>query len=88
MKTTVSPEMSNRLRGYQMRMTVSGGLAQPLTQFLASIALAIVITIAVVQSANDQTTVGGFVAFVTSMLLVISPTQAPDRYQPAAAARH
>ncbi len=66
-------EMSKRLRGYQMRMTVSGGLAQPLTQFLASIALAIVITIAVVQASNDQTTVGGFVAFVTSMLLVISP---------------
>ncbi|MCX5541920.1 lipid A export permease/ATP-binding protein MsbA [Paraburkholderia sp. CNPSo 3076] len=66
-------EMSRRLRGYQMRMTVSGGLAQPLTQFLASIALAIVITIAVVQASNDQTTVGGFVAFVTSMLLVISP---------------
>jgi subfamily B ATP-binding cassette protein MsbA len=56
-----------------MRMQVSGGLAQPLTQFLASIALAVVITIAVVQSTNDQTTVGGFVAFVTSMLLVISP---------------
>ncbi|HEY4801827.1 MAG TPA: lipid A export permease/ATP-binding protein MsbA [Paraburkholderia sp.] len=66
-------EMSRRLRGYQMRMTVSGGIAQPLTQFLASIALAIVITIAVVQASNDQTTVGGFVAFVTSMLLVISP---------------
>jgi subfamily B ATP-binding cassette protein MsbA len=66
-------EMSKRLRGYSMRMQVSGGLAQPLTQFLASIALAVVITIAVVQSANDQTTVGGFVAFVTSMLLVISP---------------
>jgi subfamily B ATP-binding cassette protein MsbA len=66
-------EMSHRLRGYSMRMQVSGGLAQPLTQFLASIALAIVLTIAVVQSAHDQTTVGGFVAFVTSMLLVISP---------------
>ncbi|WP_282507525.1 lipid A export permease/ATP-binding protein MsbA [Burkholderia cepacia] len=66
-------QMSKRLRGYAMRMTVSGGLAQPLTQFLASIALAVVITIAVVQSSNDQTTVGGFVAFVTSMLLVISP---------------
>ncbi len=65
--------MSKRLRGYAMRMTISGGLAQPITQFLSSIALAIVITIAVVQSANDQTTVGGFVAFVTSMLLVISP---------------
>jgi ATP-binding cassette, subfamily B, bacterial MsbA len=65
--------MSRRLRGYSMRMTVSGGLAQPLTQFLASIALAVVITIAVVQSASDQTTVGGFVSFVTAMLLVISP---------------
>ncbi|MEJ0004172.1 MAG: lipid A export permease/ATP-binding protein MsbA [Pararobbsia sp.] len=65
--------MSRRLRGYSMRMTVSGGLAQPLTQFLASIALAVVITIAVVQSAHDQTTVGGFVSFVTAMLLVISP---------------
>ena len=66
-------EMSKSLRGYSMRMTVSGGLAQPLTQFLASIALAVVITIAVVQSSHDQTTVGGFVAFVTSMLLIISP---------------
>ncbi|WP_233271630.1 lipid A export permease/ATP-binding protein MsbA [Paraburkholderia acidiphila] len=66
-------EMSRRLRGYQMRMTISGGLAQPLTQFLASIALAVVVTIAVVQASHDQTTVGGFVAFVTSMLLVISP---------------
>ncbi|CAM2148010.1 ATP-dependent lipid A-core flippase [Pararobbsia alpina] len=66
-------EMSRRLRGYSMRMIVSGGLAQPLTQFLASIALAVVITIAVVQSTSDQTTVGGFVAFVTSMLLIISP---------------
>ncbi|TKC83173.1 lipid A export permease/ATP-binding protein MsbA [Trinickia terrae] len=65
--------MSKRLRGYSMRMTVAGGLAQPLTQFLASIALAIVITVAVLQSAHDQTTVGGFVAFVTSMLLIISP---------------
>ncbi len=66
-------EMSRRLRGYSMRMTIFGGLAQPLTQFLASFALAIVVTLAVLQSAADQTTVGGFVAFVTSMLLIISP---------------
>ncbi|KAG0094223.1 hypothetical protein BGZ92_000020, partial [Podila epicladia] len=65
--------MSQRLRGYAMRMIVSGGLAQPLTQLLASIALAAVITIAVLQSVADQTTVGGFVAFVTAMLLLISP---------------
>ncbi|MCY0387714.1 lipid A export permease/ATP-binding protein MsbA [Robbsia sp. Bb-Pol-6] len=66
-------EMSRRLRGYSMRMTVAGGLAQPLTQFIASIALAIVLAIAMIQSAHDQTTVGGFVSFVTAMLLIISP---------------
>jgi subfamily B ATP-binding cassette protein MsbA len=65
--------MSRRLRGYAMRVQISGGLAQPLTQFLSSIALAAVITVAVIQASSDQTTVGGFVAFVTSMLLVISP---------------
>jgi subfamily B ATP-binding cassette protein MsbA len=65
--------MCHRLRGYAMRMATSGGLAQPLTQFLASVALAVVITIAMLQSATDQTTVGGFVSFITSMLLIISP---------------
>ncbi|BBE09090.1 MAG: ATP-binding cassette, subfamily B, MsbA [Glomeribacter sp. 1016415] len=65
--------MSARLRGYAMRLTVSGALAQPLTQFLASIALALVLAIAVMQAAADQTTIGGFVAFVTAMLLIISP---------------
>jgi len=65
--------MSRRLRGYQMRMTVSGGLAQPLTQFLASVAMAVVIGIAVVQSVHGQTTVGGFVGFISAMLLIVSP---------------
>lgn len=65
--------MTTTLRGYAMRMTIAGGLAQPLTQMLASIALAIVITFAMIQSASNQTTVGGFVAFVTAMLLVVSP---------------
>jgi subfamily B ATP-binding cassette protein MsbA len=65
--------MTARLRGYAMRMTIAGGFAQPLTQMLASVALAIVITVAMIQSAHNQTTVGGFVAFVTAMLLVVSP---------------
>jgi subfamily B ATP-binding cassette protein MsbA len=66
-------EMSRRLRGYSLRMTTSGGLAQPLTQFLASLAVAVVVTIAVVQSAHGGTTVGSFVSFITSMLLIVSP---------------
>lgn len=66
-------EMSRTLRGYAMRMVVAGGLAQPITQFLASIALALVLVIAMIQSAHDQTTIGSFVSFVTAMLLIISP---------------
>jgi subfamily B ATP-binding cassette protein MsbA len=66
-------QMARALRGYAMRMAVAGGLSQPITQFIASIALAIVLAIAMIQSAHDQTTVGGFVSFVTAMLLIISP---------------
>lgn len=65
--------MTARLRGYAMRVTVSGGLAQPITQMLASLALAVVITVAMIQSTTGELTVGGFTAFVTAMLLVVSP---------------
>ena len=65
--------LAQRVRRYALRMTAAGGLAQPITQCLVSIVLAIVIMIAVVQSMHDQTTVGGFVSFVTAMLLVVSP---------------
>lgn len=65
--------ISHRLRGDAMRMTISGGLAQPITQLIASCALAIILMIAIIQSSYDQTTVGGFVSFVTAMLLIISP---------------
>jgi subfamily B ATP-binding cassette protein MsbA len=45
----------------------------PLTQMLASVALSAVITVALVQSADNTTSVGGFVAFVTAMLMLIAP---------------
>ncbi|WP_420885632.1 lipid A export permease/ATP-binding protein MsbA [Candidatus Vallotia tarda] len=65
--------MIQLLRSYAMRMAISSGLVQPITQFFASLALAVVVLIAVIQSANDKTTVGGCVAFIMSMLLIISP---------------
>lgn len=66
-------KMTSKLRGYAMRVTVSGGLAQPVTQALASLALAIVITVAMIESSSGEMTVGGFTAFVTALLLVVSP---------------
>ncbi|CAG9173995.1 lipid A export permease/ATP-binding protein MsbA [Cupriavidus respiraculi] len=65
--------MAERLRGYAMRMAVAGGLNQPVTAFLASVALSVILTIAMIQSQANQTTVGAFTGFVMAMLLLISP---------------
>jgi len=63
----------DKLRGFAMRMTIAGSATVPITQLSAAIAVAIVVTIALVQSMNDQTTVGGFVSFVTAMLMLLAP---------------
>jgi ATP-binding cassette, subfamily B, bacterial MsbA len=66
-------EKADRLRQFAMKSAVAGGLNQPITQLIASMALSIVLVVALMQSATEGTTVGGFVAFVTAMMLVISP---------------
>ena len=64
---------AERLRQFAMKSAVAGGLNQPITQLIASMALSIVLVIALMQSASEGTTVGGFAAFITAMMLVISP---------------
>jgi len=64
---------SEGLRRFAMRMTVAGATIVPVTQIAASISVAIVIAIALVQSRADATTVGGFVSFVTAMLMLLAP---------------
>jgi subfamily B ATP-binding cassette protein MsbA len=65
--------IANQLRRYSMKIAVAGGLNQPMTQFVASIALSGVLLVALFQSSAAETTVGGFVAFVTALILIISP---------------
>jgi subfamily B ATP-binding cassette protein MsbA len=66
-------EKAHRLRQFAIKSAVAGGLNQPITQLIASIALSVVLVIALMQSATQGTTVGGFAAFITAMMLVISP---------------
>ena len=66
-------EKAQRLRQFSLKSAVAGGLNQPITQLIASMALSIVLVIALMQSAAEGTTVGGFAAFITAMMLVISP---------------
>ncbi len=65
--------IADKLRRYSMKIAVAGGLNQPMTQFVASIALSGVLLVALFQSSMAETTVGGFVAFVTALILIISP---------------
>ena len=66
-------EKAERLRQFALKSAVAGGLNQPITQLIASMALSVVLVIALLQSATEGTTVGGFASFITAMLLVISP---------------
>jgi len=63
----------DRLRGFAMRQAVASGATTPITQLCAALAIAIVISIALMQSMENQTTVGGFVSFVTAMLMLLPP---------------
>ena len=66
-------QKAERARQFALKSAVAGGLNQPITQLIASMALSIVLVIALMQSATEGTTVGGFAAFITAMMLVISP---------------
>jgi ATP-binding cassette, subfamily B, bacterial MsbA len=65
--------LSRSLHRLSMKSTAAYAGMSALTQVLAAISLAAVITVALFQGAQNDTTVGGFVAFVTGMLLLISP---------------
>jgi len=65
--------LSRSLRRLSMKSTSAYAAMSAITQVLAAVALSAVISIALMQSAENTTTVGGFVAFVTAMLLLIAP---------------
>ena len=66
-------ERAVRLRNYSMKMSSTFAATVPMTQVLAACALSIVIVIALIQTNENQTTIGGFVSFITAMLMLITP---------------
>ena len=67
--------LGQRLRRLALKSTAASAAMTPLTQIMAAIALSLVLVIALVQSreAGSGATVGGFVAFITAMLMLIAP---------------
>ena len=64
---------SRQLQGFARRMTVASSLLVPITQVMAAVAVSLVIAMALYQSQQDRTTVGGFVSFLTAMLMILNP---------------
>jgi ATP-binding cassette, subfamily B, bacterial MsbA len=61
------------LQRLAMKSTIAGSAVAPITNILGSMALSVVITIAMVQSQGSALSAGGFVAFITAMLMLIAP---------------
>jgi subfamily B ATP-binding cassette protein MsbA len=66
-------QLSQRLNRLAVKSTIAQAATTPLTQMMASLALSIVVMIALWQSGKQGLTVGGFVAYITAMLMLIAP---------------
>jgi subfamily B ATP-binding cassette protein MsbA len=68
-------DVSKEFRQAAMRESMAASATVPLTQVASATALAIIIYVALLQSADSQITVGGFVSFITAMLMLLSPVK-------------
>jgi len=64
---------ANKVRRFNMKMTSAAAANVPLVQIVVSIALALIIYLAVRQAAASQATVGDFVSFLSALLLIFQP---------------
>jgi len=66
---------SHLMRSLNIKQQASGSLMTPVTQVLASFALAAVLWMALAESSKTEGAVGDFIAFITCMLLLIQPAK-------------
>jgi subfamily B ATP-binding cassette protein MsbA len=64
---------ANKVRRFNMKMTSAAAANVPLVQIVVSIALALIIYLAVRQAAASKATVGDFVSFLSALLLIFQP---------------
>ncbi len=64
---------SNEQRSYAMRQTIAAAALGPIVQSFAAVALAVIIAVALRDSAGRGATVGSFVSFITATLMLLAP---------------
>ncbi|MEN9629358.1 MAG: lipid export permease/ATP-binding protein MsbA [Pseudomonadota bacterium] len=66
-------DKAGTLRRLLLKSVVAGATITPITQMLAAFALSAVIAVALWQAGAGGSSVGSFVAFITAMLLLVTP---------------
>jgi subfamily B ATP-binding cassette protein MsbA len=66
-------DANSRLRQQSMRSSAAAAATVPFVQVFTAFAVAVVIYVALLQSQTAQTSVGGFVSFITAMLMLLAP---------------
>ena len=64
---------ANSVRRQLMKQVAASAASVPVVQFIAALALAAIVYLATQQSNAAQITVGGFVSFITAMLMLTTP---------------
>ena len=64
---------SERFRQYSMKVSLAHAAQAPMVQLFVALAIAIIVSMALVQTRSGDTTVGSFVSFITAMLMLLSP---------------
>lgn len=60
-------------RRQQMKKIATDAISQPLTALIAAVGLALVIYIATLPEMLEKITVGGFISFITAMMMLLTP---------------
>lgn len=64
---------ANWVRRHAMKQAAAAAINIPIVQMVAAVALAVIVYLATEQSRSDETTVGGFLSFITAMLMLTPP---------------
>ena len=65
--------VNGRLRRFAMRAASANAALSPITQFFVTIAVAIVIAVALFQATSKGLTIGGFAAFMAALVQLLDP---------------
>ncbi len=66
-------QVNLKLEKIAMKSAIASSAVTPITHIFGAIALSAVITVALVQSQSSSLSAGGFVSFITAMLMLIAP---------------